>query len=262
MLGLMFIFADMLMGAWGVKLLGAGILACFVTTIANIHDPKLKMLVFSMPIPFTCAYLVAGNPIDSTSMSGVVLVSLYHWVVYAMVIRLRLPLAVGIGTSVAGYIFMAWLVKDWMKQVPLIPAMLVVLALWFVLFKMYRGVQEEGHRTKSPWYVKLPLVFAIALGIYSLTGLLAGAVTTFPYAGVFTSYEMRRSLRTLAGQYMVNNLAFVALFAAIALAEHLQWPKPLPLVVGWVVVILVIWMIYALKWGAPKPVPEVKPQGA
>lgn len=258
----MIILADSLMATLGVKVLGAAILACFVTTIAYIHDPKLKMLVFSMPIPFTCAYLVAGRPVDATAMSGVVLVTLYHWIVYLMVMRWRLPLGVGIGTSIAGYIFIAWLIKDWMISVPFVAAMAVVLVMWFIGFMCYQGVKEEGHRSRSPWYVKLPLVFGIALVIYSITWLLAGAVTTFPYAGVFTSYEMRRSLRTLAGQYMVNNLSFVAMFAAIALGEHLHWARPFPLLTGWAVVIACIWMIYALGWGAPKKMDEMKAQAA
>ncbi len=246
----------------GVKVLGAGVLAAFVTTIAYIHDPKLKMLVFSMPIPFSCAYLVTGSPIDTTNMVGIVLVTLYHWVVYGMVMRLKLPLAVGIATGVLGYIGFAWLCKGSAQMIPLTVASVIVLLMWGASMVFYRGVQEEGHRSRSPWYVKMPLVFVIALCIYSITGLLAGAVTTFPYAGVFTSYEMRKSLRTLAGQYMVNNLSFILMFVAIAAAEHQHWSRPISLLTGWVAMIVTIWIIYGLGWGAPKKLTVPKPQGA
>lgn len=250
------LLADSMLMEWGVKALGAAVLAAFVTTIANIHDPRLKMLVFSMPIPFTCAYLVTGTPIDATNMSGIVLVTLYHWVVFLMVVKWRLPLALGIGTSITGYILFAWLLKGWIKPLPLLAVTAVVVVMWALASLAYTPRQEEGHRTKSPWYVKLPLIFVIGMTIYSITGLLAGAVATFPYAGVFTSYEMRRSLRTLAGQYTINNLSFLAMFLAIALGEHLHWAKPWPLLAGWVTVIAFIWGIYALGWGKPKPAVE------
>jgi hypothetical protein len=128
----------------------------------------------------------------------------------------------------------------------------VVIFLLGLVSYFYKPIPEDGHRSRSPWYVKLPLIYVIAVCIYSITSLLAGAVSTFPYAGVFTSYEMRRSLRTLAGQYTINNFSFLAMFVAIALGEHWAWPKPMPLAAGWVAIIVTIWAIYFFEWGKPK----------
>ena len=246
------ILADSLFWTFAPKLLGAGVLAIFVTVIAYIHDPRLKMLVFSMPVPFTCAYLVTGVTIDSTALSGVVLVTAYHWIVYVIAVVWGLPLALGIGVSVGTYIATAWLTKDFIKPIPIMYSAVVVIFLLGLVSYLYKPIVEDGHRSRSPWYVKLPLIYVIAVGIYSITSLLAGAVTTFPYAGVFTSYEMRRSLRTLAGQYTINNFSFLAMFLAIAMGEHLAWPKPLPLAAGWAAIIITIWTIYYFEWGKPK----------
>ena len=265
MLGWMLMLADSLSIDWwacGIKVLFAAVLACFVTTIASIHSPRVKMLVFSMPIPFTCAYLVNNHPVDSSNMSGIVLVTLYHWIVFWMVVKRGLPLALAIGASVTCYIGTAILIKSWIVTVPLVLSTVMVTLMWAAGSWSYKPIHEEGHRGKSPWYLKLPVVFAIALVIYSLTGLLGGAVTTFPYAGVFTSYEMRRNLRTLAGQYMVNNLSFIAMFVAIAVAEHSGANRFVALLAGWIVVIVLIWGIYALGWGKPKTQGQPKLQGA
>lgn len=232
------------------------ILTAFVTTIAYIHTPRLKTLVFSMPIPFTCAYLASGLPIGPTHISGLVLVTFYHWIFYAIFRGLGGPLWLGIGTAVTAYLGTAFVVANY-TSIPGVPFLWMcagAFLLWVLGAWLYRPIHEPGHRGKTPWWIKSPIVFVIALVIFSLTSLLSGAVTTFPYAGVFTSYEMRHSPRTLAGQYTVNNLSFLLMFMTIwSLEGHA--PAPLPLLGGWLVLLVSLTLIYKMGVGKPQAVP-------
>lgn len=232
------------------------ILTAFVTAIAYIHSPRLKTLVFSMPIPFTCAFLASGIAIGPTHISGLVLVTLYHWIFYSIYRGLRLPLAAGIGVAVTLYVATAYLIANH-TALPVTPFLWVCGAsflLWCIGVWLYRPIHEPGHRGKTPWWLKAPLIFVIALVIFSLTALLGGAVTTFPYAGVFTSYEMRHSPRTLAGQYTINNISFLLMFTTIwALQERVSVVTSL--LGGWVVLLIALGLIYKLGFGRPQMAP-------
>lgn len=232
------------------------ILTAFVTAIAYIHTPRLKTLVFSMPIPFTCAYLASGLPIGPTHISGLILVTFYHWIFYAIFRGMGGPLWLGIGTAVTAYIGIAFVVANYtpVPDVPFLWMCAGAFLLWVLGAWLYRPIHEPGHRGKTPWWIKSPIVFVIALVIFSLTSLLSGAVTTFPYAGVFTSYEMRHSPRTLAGQYTVNNLSFLLMFMTIWSLEG-RAPSPLPLLAGWAVLLVSLTMIYKMGVGKPQAVP-------
>ena len=118
----------------------------------------------------------------------------------------------------------------------------------------YHPIEEPGHRSRAPWWVvKGPAVFVIAIVVFSLPTLLAGAVMSFPYAGVFTSYEMRYSPRTLAGQYTINSIGFLLLFVAVWLSEKF-FPQGsiFALLPGWIVILTVLGIIYHFGIGRPK----------
>lgn len=226
----------------------AAVLALFVTAIAKAHAPRVKVLVFSLPIPFTCAYLATGMPINATHIAGLVLTVGYHWGVYF--IRKVAPLPVAIAASVLTFIALAALLRP-LATLPVAGVTAVVFVIWLVAIRFYRATDEPGHRSTAPWWLKLPVVFCVAMVIFSLTGLLAGAVTTFPYAGVFTSYEMRKSLRTLAGQFTINVIAFVLMVATVWFVDQLDiLPHPWELAPAWVVMMLTIATIYRLRLGS------------
>lgn len=226
----------------------AAVLALFVTAIAKVHAPRIKVLVFSLPIPFTCAYLATAMPINGTHIAGLVLTVSYHWGVYF--IRKVAPLPVAIGVSVLTFIALAATLRP-IAVVPVPYVTIVVVVIWLIAMRRYRASDEPGHRSTAPWWLKLPIIFCVAMVIFSLTGLLAGAVTTFPYAGVFTSYEMRKSLRTLAGQFTINVVAFVLMVATVWFVDQLDiLPHPWELAPAWVVMMLTIAAIYRLRLGS------------
>lgn len=236
------------------KLVPAIILTLFVTAIAYVRSNRVKMLIFSMPVPFSCAYLQSGLKINNTHLIGMVLVTLYHWIVCGVARQLRLPLALAIGLGATIYIGVAtvaasasWLqpLRDW----PFLALAGVVFLLWAGASALYRAEPEPGNRSLAPWYIKSPLIFLISLVIFALTPLLSGGVTTFPYAGVFTSYEMRRSLKTLAGQYTVNNITFLLMFLAMHELERHDAPRLAVLAAGWMVLALGLMTVYRLGYG-------------
>lgn len=243
----------------------AAVLAVFVTVIAYIHSARLKVLVFSTPVPFTCAfvmlYLDGRQQVNATFLSGLALSAAYHWVVYLMRARMGLPLMLAIGVSAGLYVvtasqmrFAQGLAYPW--------ALALFAAAWLAALWWHQPRHEEGQRATAPWPLKLSCVFVLALGIFSLTDLLAGAVTTFPYAGVFTSYEMRRCLRTLAGQYMINIAAFAAMITTIwAVQTWTPLPGLWPLLPGWLAVAASLWLIYRLGLGRPTTMRMAVPAG-
>ena len=182
----------------------AAILTTYVTLLNLTHSPRIKMVIFAMPIPFTCAFLASGLKINASHMSGLTLVTLYHWLVYLLHVKWKYPLLPTIFASAGTYVLIAALIRP-LSDVPFLFAVFPVIGLWFLGLYLYKPIHDAGHRSPTPWWIKVPGVFCIGLCLYFLTGLMGGAVASFPYAGVFTSYEMRRSLRILAGQFMINN---------------------------------------------------------
>jgi hypothetical protein len=242
---------------WLSILLPAAVLTVFVSAIAYIHSPRMKTLVFSLPVPFTCAYLATGMQINATHLTGLVFVTLYHWIVYLIYKRLGLPLWLGIAVGAVTYLAsgIAIAAIPGVTKCPVLIMLGIVFVLWAIASWLYHPIHEPGHRSRAPWYVKMPIIFPIAIGLFAMKDLLMGAVTTFPYAGVFTSYEMRHSPRTLAGQYTINNVSFMLMFFTIWKLEG-RVPKPLPLLGGWAVLLVTLFSIYRFGVGRPKePVP-------
>jgi hypothetical protein len=245
---------------WLTILLPAAVLTAFVSVIAYIHSPRMKTLVFSLPVPFTCAYLATGMQINATHIAGLVWVTLYHWIVYLIYKRLGWSLWLGIGSGAIFYLgaaaaFGSIAKESGLTTFPVPIAISVVFVLWAGASWLYHPIHEPGHRSRAPWYLKAPIIFPIAIVLFSLKEVLLGAVTTFPYAGVFTSYEMRHSPRTLAGQYTINNISFMLMFLTLWALDG-RVPKPLPLLTAWVVLVTVLLLIYRFGWGQPKdPVP-------
>lgn len=225
----------------------AAVLTGFVTIMAYIRSPQTKALVYSLPVPFSCAYLATRLPIQATHIWGLALVVGYNWLVYALRARARWPLILVIILGAAWYFVNAMMLRPLAGR-SLLPVSLVVCLIWLVTLLFYRPQEQPEHRSFAAWYVKAPLIFVIAIGIYNATGLLAGGVGMFPYAGIFASYEMRHSLRTLAGQFTLHVPGLLLCLLTIAATEsHL--PAPAPLLLGWVPVVTWAWLVRRLGLG-------------
>lgn len=221
------------------------VLCFFVTAIACVRSPRLKALIYSLPVPFTCAYVATGVPMNATHITGLILIVTYNWLVWFLRTKANWPLQLAIPASVGVYITGSILARP-LAGTPLIWVALIFLAIWTLNALLYRARPEPHHRGRTPVYLKIPMVFVISMIIYNATRLLAGAVNTFPYAGIFTSYESRHSLRTLAGQFTINILGLLLCILTIAATEN-RFPAPIPLLLGWIPVIL--WILTVRRLG-------------
>lgn len=231
----------------------ACVLTAFVISIAYVRSPRAKALIYSLPVPFSCAYLATGLAINATHMTGLMLVVGYNWLVYGLV-RAKLPLVGAIVLAAAAYFGGAMLLRPLSQagSAGLWCAAGIGLTGWVLGVLLYRPREEPGHRSRTAWWVKAPLIFAIAIGVYNATDLLAGGVGMFPYAGVFTSYESRHSLRTLAGQFTINSLGLLMCLLTIHLAEQAGVPVVGALLMGWVPVVGWITIVRWRRWGSIK----------
>jgi hypothetical protein len=229
----------------------ACVLTAFVISIAYVRSPRAKALIYSLPVPFSCAYLATGLAINATHITGLMLVIGYNWLVLGLV-RAKVPLVVAIVAAAAAYFGGAWLLRPLagLENATLWWAAGIGFAAWVLGVVLYRPREEPGHRSRTAWWVKAPLIFAIAMGVYNATDLLAGGVGMFPYAGVFTSYESRHSLRTLAGQFTINSLGLLMCLVTIHLAERAGVPVLGALFLGWVPVIAWIALVRWRRWGS------------
>ena len=166
-------------------------------------------------------------------------------------------------TGCASVALMAWLVvqvgvaaatRPWISDVihPMVMGGALV-GVWVVFVSLYRGTMEASYRSITPWWIKAPGVFLIGLCMFNATALLGGAVTTFPYAGVFASFELRHSLRTLAGQLSINTIGLTIMMLTIWMLQDRFEPNALwPLVIGWGTTLSAVALVYGKGLGRPR----------
>lgn len=244
-------------------IISAGTLTLFVTTFAYLSNPRAKALILAFPIPFTCAYLGSGTMvnggyalprIDSTHLFSLLVMVFYHWIVYWTRVRWRWPLGVSMAVGVTWFISVAAITRPWINSVthPLAIGVALIV-IWIVFVRFHRGTSEPGYRSITPWWIKAPAVFCIGLCLFNATALLGGAVTTFPYAGTFASYELRYSLRTLAGQLAINCIALIAMMLTIwGTQSHFEPDSLWPLIIGWVAALMVVAVVFSRNFGGPR----------
>src|ERR1035437_1401670 len=83
------------------------VLTCFVIAMAYVRSPRTKALIYSLPVPFSCAYVATRLPINATHLTGLLLVVGYNWAVYLLRVKAKLPLIPVIIMAAAGYFLAA-----------------------------------------------------------------------------------------------------------------------------------------------------------
>jgi len=232
----------------------AAVLAVIVTSISRIRSPLWKSFVYSCPIPFTLAFLVSGSPMDSGHVAGVVLNNAFLWFMWLLHSRMKWPALIADVVAASTYVaFTAWLVRQLPDGDPVLYAALLLPGIGFsVLAFRLPDIQEVGAVSPMPVWQKSLLVFAIAVTLFSLKNFLLAAMTTFPYLGIFTVYECRRSLYTLLRRFGMLSLGFYAMLVTVRLVQGAfpAGPPWLALLAGWVPALLVIgWLQFRAASG-------------
>src|ERR1039458_10048822 len=104
------------LGPWDFALVLA--VSLQATVLAYLYQPRLKALVFMLPIPFTFIALSVGKPIDVSNVAGLFLLLAYMFLVRFLHIRLRLWIISAIAISAVAYCLAGALLRPFIPEGP------------------------------------------------------------------------------------------------------------------------------------------------
>jgi hypothetical protein len=218
-----------------VNLVSALVVTAVVGTVALIRAPRWRALVYSLPLPMTVVLATTGLTVDGTAVLGVVALVGFFVVVAGLHTRLGWPILAADVTGVAAYVAVGAVLPD---GLPVVPVLAVVGGGWLVLLVIAgrpaaRTGPTELATRPGPLAAaaKLVAVFAAALLMVSLGGLLGGLVVTFPYAGVLVAVEVRAHLSEFTRHFARTAFALVAFLAGAAAGQ--AYGTVAALVAGW-----------------------------
>lgn len=222
------------LGRWDLVLV-AGV-SLQATALAYLYHPRWKALVLTLPVPFTCATLAVGRPVDATNLLGLPLLFLYAHGVRWLHYTVRVPIVPAIAVSALGYVAAGWALAP---HVPASGAAFWMtgagtLAAGAILLRMSPPRAEPGHRSPLPLWIKLPVIVAVVGCLVVLKQGLQGFTTLFPMVGVVAAYEARHSLWTVCRQMPVVMLTLTPLMMTVRLAQG-RLGLGLALLLGWAV---------------------------
>ncbi|MFC1771686.1 hypothetical protein ACFLZV_07355 [Candidatus Margulisiibacteriota bacterium] len=204
------------------------------TILAYAHDPKLKAVLISIPVPFTLAALAVGAPMDLTNILGLVLLLAYAHLVRWFYQDMKLPILPAIFLSASAYTVSAAILA------PILPSAgiyfwvgsLIVLLIGIILYSLPVKISEPGYRSPLPIPIKIIAVLLVVIAVVLLKHWLAGFITLFPMMGVLGSYEARKSMRTICRQMPIIIITFIPMiivsrltygFAGLGASLFLGW---------------------------------------
>lgn len=232
-------------GLFGVRdlILVIGVSA-LVTVIAFVHRPRLKVLLQSIPLPFTLANLSLNAQVGVSHAAGMLMVILYFNLVRWLHYRARWHIVPSIACAATVYAAVGAVMNRLLPESG--TAFWVTVAVAVIVAVGIRSVfphrPEPGHRSELPIPVKATAVTGVIGIIVVLKRVLGGYMTTFPMAGVVGAYEMRKSLWALCRQGPVIVLSIEAMIVIMRLLQqHAGFSVALslpPAWLGWAAVIV------------------------
>lgn len=192
------------------------------TAIAYIYDPKWKAFLLTLPFPFTFATLSLGRQIDATNVLALSGLLLFTYGVRWLYKRARLHIVLSIIASALGYCAIGSTIA---KILPANDAIfwvscLATIAVAIVLLRVLRPLDERGHRSDLPVWIKLPIIFAVVVFLVAAKYTLRGFMTVFPIVGVVASYEARYSLWANLRSILVLMLAMTPMLIVSRLTQE------------------------------------------
>ncbi|MFW5884566.1 MAG: hypothetical protein ACOCVW_03715 [bacterium] len=224
-----------------------------VTIVAFVNEPRVKALVFSLPIPFTLANLSLGAPIGASHAAGVLNLLLFLNLARWLHTGARVPIVPTIVISAGVYIGIGAALNAAIPDTPtafwVVYAVVVVVAV--TLLRRMPDRREPRHRSELPVPIKFLAVAGVVTLVVILKGVLGGFMTTFPLAGVTTVYETRKSLWTLSRHAPLLMLAVSTMMLAMRLCQSLAgMTVGLSLLPGFAAWIAVMTPVTILRWRA------------
>ncbi len=239
---------------WDITL--AVVVSVQSTFLAYLHHPKWKAFLLSLPLPFTCAFLAVGRPIDATNIIGMFLLLAYTHGVRLLYQKMRIPIIPAIAIAAIGYC----LVGTWLaRRVPPTPMLFWLgLAAVFATAVVLNGAllprEEPGHRTSLPVWVKMPIMIGVVAALMTIKSNLLGFTTMFPMVSIIASYEARHSMWTICRQIPLIMLMMGSMMTTMYLAQR-HFTTGITLVLGWVVLIVLLLFFSRETLFGPTPAP-------
>ena len=190
--------------------------------VAYLHNPLWKAMVLMVPIPFTVAVLSVGKPISSCNIMSLVLLLSFTHMVRIFHYTFRWQIVPSIITSACAYCLGGMVIACFLPdtQIAFWAAFVATVSIALLAFRLTPPVNEKGHRSPLPLYIKIPIVFAVVVGLVTLKGQLQGFMPMFPMVGVLAAYEARHSLWTVCRQINIGILMFLVMMMVIYLTQN------------------------------------------
>jgi hypothetical protein len=240
-------------GPWDILLILT--VTAMGVVVAYLHHPTWKAAMLSLPLPFTIATVSLRQPVNTTHVTGLVLLFLFTHGVRLLYSRFRVPIAAAIAIPALGYCAAGGLLARILPRTPAAfwtacaGSVLIAAAAW----RAMPPRDERGHRSPLPVPVKSLLTIAIVSGLVMIKQILQGFMALFPMVGVLAAYEARHSLWTTCRQISLVMLTMTPMMAACYLVQS-RAGLATGLAAGWVVLlILAIPLIRYLKKQSESP---------
>ena len=243
------------LGWWDAALLLA--VTGQATAVAYLRQPRWKVLMLSLPVPFTLACLALGQPVGATHAGGVTLILLYTHAVRLLHYNLRMPIVAAIAIATGADCLIATTLAPVLPTtgVAFWTAAGVAFALALAMLLRTAARNEPGHRTPLPLWIKLPIIAAVISLLVLVKELFSGFMTMFPMVLIVGMYEARHSLWTVCRQIPAMMVAAIPMMCAARLTQDalgLGWA----LAIGWAVFLAVLGPLSWRMWFAA---PRVQP---
>lgn len=222
--------------------------ALTVSIITAIPNPKIRGIIYVLPIPISIILIGTNGRVNATHIFGLVLVLLFMIVVWFLYVRLHLSIIIAI---VLGVIF--YVVAGITNQV------IVHLNFWIAyglavlgwgLNAIYQPI-KPSKLSYFPVKVRLgikghsfraTIISVLTYCLIRIKDLILGAAVTFPFNGIFTVYIMRDQLQVLIAELLRNFIALFNFFAVVyVLQTHvILWQA---VFVGWTACIVSLFVV-------------------
>ncbi len=205
------------------------------TFSAYIKDPQVKAGMATIPIPFSCAWLAVGAPVDTSNALGQFLILGYGHAVRILHNRYQVPILPAIALAIAAYSALGSILFRWVphSESLFISVNLAALATGLWLFQKQDYRVGISYRTPLAVPVKAMAIASVLTFLIFIKKMLGGFATLFPMMGSITSYESRHSLRDQCRQLGIFMVAGPAMLLSMRYTQVLlDWHKGLVLLGG------------------------------
>lgn len=222
-----------------VSIIFALVIGAVITAITVVKNPRVKALIYSLPIPMTVALITTGGEVDGTHIMGVALVTAFLWLVMVLYVK-GIHIIVADIVAALSYVAVGYVLVTFVS-LPVYVVAIIYAVLWGLFAVLYKHPKAKKAQPSQPAVhpaYKFSAVSAMAFLLLSLKNVLSGVVVTFPFSGVFAVVETKHMLRELAVVFTRNSLGIVGFFVTIyALGElHLA----LKIAAGWAAYLIVL----------------------